>query len=83
MHSHSLHNYPKQTSNVHASTDLFSFPLLHDKEMRRVPGTFRMANLSIHDFSMEDYSSAFQAIGLDAKTIDNLLKSKKKAGRGS
>ena len=32
---------------------------------------------------MEDYSSAFQAIGLDAKTIDNLLKSKKKAGRGS
>ena len=29
---------------------------------------------------MEDYSSAFQAIGLDAKTVENLLKSKKKAG---
>ena len=30
---------------------------------------------------MESYSSVFQAIGLDAKTIENTLKAKKKAGR--
>lgn len=30
---------------------------------------------------MESYSSVFQSIGLDAKTIENTLKAKKKAGR--
>jgi hypothetical protein len=30
---------------------------------------------------MDSYASVFQAIGLDAKTIENTIKSKKKAGR--
>lgn len=30
---------------------------------------------------MENYSTVFEAIGLEKKTIENTLKSKKKAGR--